>query len=204
MARILRRLVLAAAMTIPCGVTNAAQQVNPTTQLMVRNPAPSGDMLKRKVIFKSQGGSGSTNTIVGDPVVNGATLHVTLSGGADQCFDLPASGWSPIGLLGFKYKDFDGPGAAISASIKKTTMGVFIIKAKLAGRVGPLDIVPQAATAGFDTNLSLGGGDEYCSGGATPSGSTNTDKVYGVKNVPAPAGCGVSACVPSAALPDRF
>jgi len=40
-----------------------------------------------------------------DCTQGGATLHIKLTPGGDQCVSMPASGWSTIGNIGFKYKD---------------------------------------------------------------------------------------------------
>ncbi len=178
----------------PC-VGQAAQQFKPTQVFYSKNPGPTGDMLGRKILFKSKEGPGSANTITGTPITSGAKLHVTLGNGSDQCFDLPAAGWSAIATLGFKYNGFNqGAGAVTSASIKKTPAGLFLMKIRLAGANGQLDVIPQAGTTDFNLNLSMGGGDEYCAGGPTPADATNSDKVYKVKKVPTPVACGATAC----------
>jgi hypothetical protein len=168
----------------------------PTQRLFLRNPDPGGDATKRRMSFKAKHGPEIPNTVVGDPTLTGATLHVKLASGADQCFDLPAAGWSPIGPLGFRYIDFDGPGAVTNLSIKRGPSGVFAIKMSLSGRLGPLDIIPAVGQAGFDLNFAVVGGDEYCAGGSTPLDGTSTDKVYKANNVVAPGFCGIAACPP--------
>jgi hypothetical protein len=70
------------------------------------------------------------------------------------------------------------------------------VKAKLVGRVGPIDVVPSTGTTGFAADFQIVGGDDYCGGGTTPAGSTTSDKVYNAKNIDAPASCGVSVCTP--------
>ena len=174
----------------------AAQQMIPTQRLFVRNPDVGGDATKRRMFFKSKSGLGSLNTVVGDPMISGATLHVRLASGVEQCFDLPPAGWSAISTLGFVYTDFDGPGAVTKASIKRGPSGVMAIKMSLSGRLGPLDIIPTPGETGFDVNIALVGGDEYCAGGSTPPGATSTDKVYKANNLSVPGSCGVTACAP--------
>jgi hypothetical protein len=178
------------------GVSEGAQQFKSTRTFYAKNPGPTGDMLGRKILFKSKEGPGSTNTVTGDPTVNGAKLHLALgNSGSDQCFELPAGGWSSIANLGFKYNGFNQQaGAVTSVSIKKTPAGLFLVKIRLAGANGQLDVVPAAGTTDMNLNLSLGGGDEYCAGGATPPDAQNTDKIYKVKRLPAPLACGVAAC----------
>ena len=180
------------------GVALAAEQTVPTRALALKNPAPDGDPVKRRLTFKSKTPPGTT-TVVGNPTIGGATLRVKLTDGTEQCFDLPAEGWAPIGTFGYRYKDFDGPGAVTAALIKRSFNGTFLVKLRLSGRTGDFDVVPVVGNSGFDLNLALDGGDQYCAGGATGSG-TATDKVYKVKAVGAPASCGVPACSPSGAF----
>src|SRR4026208_922068 len=78
----------------------AAEQLVPTKTLLVKNP-PSG---ARKVLYKVRE-TASAATVVGDPPVGGAPLPLVLAPGGGQCVTMPASGWSPIGSIGFKYKD---------------------------------------------------------------------------------------------------
>jgi hypothetical protein len=181
---------------ISIGVAYAAEQTVPTKSLSLKNPAADGDPVKRRLTFKSKAPAG---TVVGNPTAGGAKLRLKLTDGAEQCFDLPAAGWTAIGSYGYRYKDFDGPGAVTAALVKRSFNGDFLVKLRLSGRTGPLDVVPVAGNSGFDVNLTLDGGDEYCAGGATGTGKA-TDKFYKVKSVGAPASCGVPACSPSGAF----
>jgi hypothetical protein len=176
------------------GVADAGQQFKPTSTFYSKNPGPTGDMLGRKILFKSKEGPGSTNTVTGNPPADGAKLHIVL-GSNDQCFDMPSGGWSPIANLGWKYNGFNqGAGAVTAVSIKKTPAGLFLLKIRLAGQNGQLDLVPASGTSDMNLNLSFTGGDEYCAGGPTPPDATNTDKIYKVKKLPAPASCAIAAC----------
>src|SRR6185369_12987348 len=80
----------------------AANQLVPAKIVLVKNNAT--DVTKRKITFKVKENA-SAATVMGDPMSGGATFHVVLSPGGDQCFTMPSSGWSPISDLGFKYKD---------------------------------------------------------------------------------------------------
>jgi len=195
MHRITIGFALAALVLAPYGAARAAQQFIPTQTFYSKNPGPTGEMLGRKILFKSKAGPGSTNTITGDPTTNGAKLHVVLGNGSDQCFDMPAGSWLPVSNQGFKYNGFNaGAGAVTSVLIKKTPAGLFSVKLRLAGANGELDIIPKSGTTDMNINLSLGGGDEYCAGGPTPLDAINTDKVYKVKKMVAPGSCGATAC----------
>jgi hypothetical protein len=171
----------------------AADQLVPAKILLVKNP-PSG-AAKRKVVYKVKENA-SAATVVGDPTLVGATLNVALTPGGTQCFDMPASGWSPISTLGYKYKDAAlANGPVKVASIKKTPSGAFLIKTILKGSgATTIDIVPGNPTASYATNFALGGGDSYCSGTGTATPKPNDDKTFKVVNDTAPASCAVAAC----------
>lgn len=202
MTRSMTRTVLG--VVLVGGVAMAADQVVPTKTLLVKNP-PSGEA-KRKIVFKVKEKPSSV-VVVGDPLADGATLHVVLTPGGDQCFSMPASGWSPIGDIGFKYKDkalADGPVKV--AAIKKTPSGVFLIKAILKGSgPTPITVAPGDPTNTYGTNLTIVGGDSYCSGTATATPKPNDAKTFKVVNDTAPASCTASSCVgsPSGAFIDR-
>lgn len=186
------------------GAAVAADHVVPTKVLLVKNP-PSG-VVKRKIVFKVKE-NGSAAVVAGDPIANGATLHVVLTPGGDQCFSMPASGWSAISDIGFKYKDKSlANGPVKVASIKKTPSGVLQIKAVLKGSGAvPISIAPGDPTDTYGTNLTIEGGDSYCSGTGTATPKPNDEKTFKVVNDTAPASCTVGACEasPSGAFVDR-
>ena len=203
MNRATRRAVLIGLLLMQTRTTLAAQHTLPTRRFQVRNPAASTAQGRRKIVFTEEA-QGSPVPLVGDPTVSGATLRVSLGDGDEQCFDFPASGWSSLGALGFKYHDVHGPGAAVNASIEKEVFsGDVILKWKLRGVKGTVDVVPQAGTPSFAVNFHILGGDEYCAGGPTPSKGTSTDAVYDVSGLLAPPMCGVAACSPSGAFLDE-
>lgn len=191
-------LAVTVAVAMGGGLAIAAQQMTSGKILLVKNPKAE-DATKRKIKYKVKE-TESTATIVGDPTANGATLAIKLDSNTD-CYDLPASGWSTIGTQGFKYKDPRGANGPVKiAQIKKTKSGVFQIKAKVMGKNGLISVVPLNPSVQGHTNLSLGGGDEYC---ATFGGTilSNTDKAFKAKNADAGIACGV-ACSPSGAFLD--
>ncbi len=183
----------------------AAQQTLDGRLFMVKNPNPL-DAAKRKVVYFAKEFT-STNTIVGDPSVAGATLRVTVDS-STQCFVMPSSGWSAIGA-GFKYKDPTGSQGPVKvAFIKKTARGVFLNKVVALGKFGTgpqphVTLVPPNPGVQGDTNFRIAGGDEYCASYPASLLSPNTDKTFKVKSTPAPAGCTVSACSPSGAFLDK-
>ena len=98
----------------------AAQQLVTSKTLLVKNP-PSG---ARKVLWKVKE---TAATVMGNPTTEGgATLRIQLTPGGDQCVSMPASGWSAIGTIGFKYKDATLTNGPVKvAQIKKTPSGTF-------------------------------------------------------------------------------
>jgi hypothetical protein len=192
-----RQSLLRAALVVGlfAGVAIAADQVVPTKILLVKNP-PSGAM-KRTIKFKVKE-KASAATVVGDPIANGGTLRIALFPGGDQCFSLPASGWSPVSTIGFKYHDATlAEGPVKTAMIKKTPSGTFLVKAVLKGN-GPtqIDVAPGNPTDTYATNLTLGGGHSYCSGTGTATPNPNDEKTFKVSNDTAPGSCAVTACGP--------
>src|SRR5438270_51047 len=89
--------------------TRAAEQAVLGSKLQVKNPSTPD---KKKIIVKAKE-SPSSDTLVGDPVTNGATVTIRLTGGAPngETFTLAPgtsmSGkpfWSGDSTKGFKYK----------------------------------------------------------------------------------------------------
>jgi hypothetical protein len=149
----------------------AASQTILGNKLIVKDPKPGVDATKRKVTFSAKE-IASPNTIVGNPVVSGATLQVIANGNNDssQVFSLPQGTnsrgkpfWKGIGPIGFKYNDNLGDqGAVTRLSIKRAPNGNFSIKGLILGRNGTLNVLPpNPGTDGFAV-LLLGGGDTYC------------------------------------------
>ena len=166
----------------------AAQQLVTTKTLLVKNP-PSG---ARKVLWKVKE---TAATLAGDPTADGATLHIQLTPGGDQCVTMPALGWSAISTIGFKYKDADLVNGPVKvALIKKTPSGKFLVKALLKNG-GPVSIAvtPGNQTTSYGTNFTLGVGDEYCGGTATATPDTNDAVTFKVSNDGAPGGC-IASC----------
>lgn len=169
---------------------HAAEYWEPTKLFLVKDPgAPEA----RKIVWKIKQKDLDDDVVVaGDPIANGATIRIWLAcnsnhgedpceGGGDQCFELPASGWSPISSIGFKYKDQSFANGPVKlASVKKTPSGNFILKAALQGP--GIDIYLEDEIANYGAVLALGGGGAYGSGsgGATPK--PNDSLTFRVKN----------------------
>jgi hypothetical protein len=164
----MRRLLYATLMVMGVSsMTHAAEQTILGKQLKVKD---SGVPEKRKVAIKAKEAA-SSNTIVGDPTVGGATLTVDIIGTATtrQTFTLPigldAKGkpfWSGDVVKGFKYKDKKGANGPVKAvQIKKSSKGVFQIKAAINGKLGAVSLVPPNEGTRGCALLSIGGGDSY-------------------------------------------
>jgi len=148
----------------------AADQLILGSKIVVKDSKP-GDPTKRTIISIGKE-KASSETIVGDPTVGGATLTIIANGDhpTTQTFPLPqgvsALGspfWKASGSSGFKYRDAHGEqGPVNGVSMKRSSSGTFLIKAKVLGKNGAVDVLPpDLGTDGFMT-LSLGGGDRYC------------------------------------------
>src|SRR5262249_30743046 len=111
-----------------------------------------------------------------------------------QCITLPATGWTAIKSGGFNYRDpklANGPVKV--AQIKKTPSGTFQIKATLHG--SQITVAPGNPTATYALNLTIGGGDSYCTGNGPATPKPNDAKTFGVHNDTAPAACTALTCV---------
>jgi len=195
------------ALAVPAG---AAQQGVASKLLLVKDP-PSGPAM-RKILWKvKEANADGDLSVVGDPIAGGATLRIRLSvsnhcsnppcdsGGGDQCFSLPAAGWSPIGAIGFKYSDATlANGAVKVASIKRTPAGVFLVKAILQGAGIALFLDDEIGFYGL--NLALGGGDEYYTGSGGADPKRNDAQTFKVTNEDGYAA--MEACSPSGAFVD--
>ena len=147
-------------------VAHAAAQTVLGSKLLVKD---FGTATRRKIVLKAKE-TGSTNTVVGNPVATGATLTISAYGGTHtaQTFNLAvgtsaATGrpfWSGDTTQGYRYKDTRGENGPVKAAqIKGTPSGVFQIKAAIDGKLGSVTVLPpNAGTFGCGL-LTLGGGD---------------------------------------------
>src|SRR5262249_1557246 len=126
----------------------AANQTILGNLLQLKNPSTDQ---KRKVTCKATE-KASSNTLVGNPTARGATVVISANGGtpSSQTFNL-AQGvdskgkplWSGDAVKGFKYKDSGAVNGPIkTASIKKSSKGVFQIKVGGDGKLGLISVLP--------------------------------------------------------------
>ncbi len=163
----MRSFRLAVLLSLMAFVAHAADQTILGSILLVKNPSTPD---KRKVVGKAKE-TGSPNTIVGDPVVSGATLTVTANGAVptSQTFTLPVGTsstgkafWSGSAAKGFKYTDAKGDNGPVKrVQIKRTGGGVFRIVALVIGKLGALTVTPPNPGTDGCMLLALGGGDSY-------------------------------------------
>jgi hypothetical protein len=174
------------------GPASAAQQTLAGQNAQLKNPKPDpgGDATKRLVKGFSKENS-SPNTIVGTPQnALGARLKVKTATG-EQCFNLPSSGWLPIGTIGYKYKDSKWVNSAITtAQIKKANNGQFQLKFNGKAKAKPITIIPPTATLAY--NFAIGNGDEYC--GAFGSPTKNDSKLAKFGTSADPGTCSATSC----------
>ena len=164
----MRRLTLVVVLMLVCPVVvHAGDQMVLGSLLLVKD---AGTATKRKIIIKAKEDA-SDNTIVGDPVTNGATLAITANGtsSSSETYTL-AAGTSPSGkpfwegsaTKGFTYKDPTGKNGPVKiAQIKKAASGVFRISAVLSGKIGSISVRPPNSGTNGCALLAINGGDTY-------------------------------------------
>lgn len=161
---------------------HAADQTVRGSALIVRNP---GTAAQRKITVKAKEAA-SGDTLVGDPVVSGATATIAVNGASPSAgtYALPAGTspttarafWSGDPVKGFKYGDPGGENGPVRRALVKLVGGVFQIKVKIDGALGPVDVVPPNPGSDACALVSILGGDSYsvafASGEVTNDGAT--------------------------------
>jgi hypothetical protein len=199
---------LAVAVGLGCAASLAfaTEQTILGKSLTVKQKPGGGDAASRKITGSGKEKNGS-GTLVGDPTLSGsaggAILQVFANGASStaQTFTLPqgtsSTGkqfWSASGT-GFKYKDPKGDqGAVKSVSIKLSPSGSFSIKVKIAGKNGPVNVVPPNPGATGCLALKLGqaagAGDRYSVDfGVTSQIKNSGDKLFKAKKPTLPGIC---------------
>ena len=158
--------ILGVLMMMPAA-TFAADQTILGNKLTVQDKS-TPDKRKVKVTAKEKL---SPNTLVGDPVANGATLPIRLTGGPlyGVTFNLPTGTsvmtgkpfWSGDAIKGFKYKDKKGENGPVGTAQIKSKNGTFQIKVGMSGKYASLTVVPPNPGADGCVLLTITGGDSY-------------------------------------------
>lgn len=167
---------------------HAADQTILGKQLTAKNP---GAPEKRKVVVTAKE-VGSPNTIVGDPVANGAMLTIRLDGGTPvtSTFTLatgtsPTTGqpfWSGSAAGGYKYKDPKADNGPVSGVALKAKNGVFKLKAVVVGKLAPLSLVPPNPGTSACLLLGIAAGDSYSVAFVDGTMGNKTTLLFKVKN----------------------
>ena len=149
------------------GVARAADQAVRGSALIVKNPSTAA---KRKIVVKAKE-TASDDTLVGDPVANGATVTITVDGAMPsvETYAMPAGTsvttlrpfWSGDPVNGFKYKDADGENGPVKRAQIKLKSGVFQIKVAVDGKLGPITVVPPNPGSDGCALVTIIGGDSY-------------------------------------------
>jgi acetyl esterase/lipase len=161
------RLLLVALFVFPSSVAYAADQTVRGAALVVKNPNTAA---RRKVIVKAREAA-SDDTLVGNPVTDGATVTIAVNGAApsEETYPLPAGTsatnlkpfWSGDAVTGFKYHDADGENGPVKSAVIALRKGVFRIKVVVDGKRGPVAVVPPNPGSDGCVLLTLVGGDSY-------------------------------------------
>jgi dienelactone hydrolase len=161
----------------------AADQTILGQTLTVKNPSTAE---KRSVTVKAKE-AGSPNTLVGNPVANGATVTITLDGLApsEATYALPAGTspitgkpfWSGDATKGYSYKDPKGENGPVKAAQLKLRNGTFQVSVAVSGKLGAVALVPPGTGTGC-VLLTVGGGDSYSVAFANGGKITASPKVF--------------------------
>jgi hypothetical protein len=153
-------------MLVP-GVARGADQTILGDQLVVKNPSTPD---RRRVAIKARE-IGSINTLVGNPMADGAVITLSTTGGtpATETYQMPAGTstatgkpfWTGDVLKGFTYKDTKGLNGPVKSAQVKLSQGRFQIKVDVDGKLGTVAIVPPDPGSGGCAILTITGGDSY-------------------------------------------
>ena len=177
-----RRPALALALTVTAVLASRAGAADQTVRgknFLVKDPKPGVDASKRGIgVVATE--SASNDSLVGNPLANGATVEIIANGTnpGDQVFTLPAGaaapgvpGWKALGnpVAGYMYKDAAGANGPVkTALIKKAGNGAFIVIVNIKGALGPgaqphITVLPPAPGTDGGMRFTIGGGgDSYC------------------------------------------
>lgn len=160
------------------GSALAADQTVLGRKMRVADPLPGVNPSKRTVLVLAKERL-TDNTVVGDPIADGATLEVIVNGATStsQTIAIPSGappistgpGWVGKSIPGtyaiLKYVDKNGEASPVVYLLLKWKTGSsFSLKLKLEaqGNNPPIDVVPGNPTSDLGIRLTLGTGDTYC------------------------------------------
>jgi acetyl esterase/lipase len=178
----MRRLLLVGLLVLPASLAHAADQTVRGAMLVVKNP---GALAKRQIAVDAKE-KDSPDSLVGNPVTGGATVTVSANGSTPSSgtYDLPA-GINPVNqrpfwtgdvVKGFRYSDVKGSNGPVKSAVIKLKRGLFQIKVRVDGKLGPVAVVPPNPGSDGCVLFAIGGGDSYsvqfATGQVTNKGST--------------------------------
>lgn len=148
-------------------VAHAADQTVLGRTLVVKNPSTVD---KRKITVKARERA-SDDTLVGNPVANGATVTITADGAtpSGETYTLPTGTspasmrpfWSGDPVKGFTYRDSAGENGPVKSAQIKRRDGVFQIKIGVDGKLAPVAVVPPNPGSAGCVLFTILGGDSY-------------------------------------------
>jgi phospholipase C len=187
-------LALLGMLLVMPATSRAADQTVLGSKMSVQNTSTPD---KRKVSYAAKEKL-TDNTIVGDPVANGATLTIHLTGGSvdGQTFNLPTglnlSGkpfWSGDAVKGYKYKDSKGENGPVASAQMSNKNGTFQMKVQISGKFNLVTILPPNPGTDGCTLLTITGGDSYSVNFATGKVSNKGAKTFKISKPTAQNSC---------------
>ena len=176
------------------GTALAAEQLVRGRGFVVEDPLPGVNPSRRHITVVALEVRGQ-QTIVGDPLANGATLTVVANGAtpSSQTFVLPAGafaepngpGWSRRAsrngrLVSYSYTDERGENGPVTHLLIRQTRATFRFRATAEGRGNNPEITVLPPDPGTDGGavFTITGGDTYCLafGGAAEGRITDNDR----------------------------
>ncbi len=162
------RLLLVGLLVLPALHTaaNAADQIVHGSQLVIKDPSTPD---RRKITVKAKE-TASDDTLVGDPIGNGAVVTISADGGTPsvETYALPAGTgaagqpfWTGDSVKGFRYRDSKGENGPVRAALLKLHGGVFQIKVVVDGKLGAVGVVPPQPGTDGCVLFDIVGGDSY-------------------------------------------
>jgi acetyl esterase/lipase len=148
-------------------MVQAADQTVRGKALVVKNPGTPG---KRRITVVAREPA-SDDSLVGDPVTNGATIRIAVDGAmpSSQTFSLPAGlsaakrkpFWTGDAAKGFAYRDAKAENGPVKSARVTLRGGTFRIRVVIDGKGGSVDVVPPSPGSAGCAFLEIGGGDAY-------------------------------------------
>jgi acetyl esterase/lipase len=148
-------------------VAHAADQTVLGTVLILKNPS-TPDRRKITVTAKE---AASDDTLVGDPVTNGASVTIDANGAmpSGETYALPAGTspttlkpfWTGDAVKGFRYSDAKGEMGPVRSAQIKLAGGTLHIKVAVSGSLGTIGVVPPNPGSDACVLFTVNGGDSY-------------------------------------------